>query len=89
LEQCGTVALPVMTIHETVIDCSDTSAHERETRPGPGHQSVGAAAERPRRHDCGYYQEQQLVQQQLPPPQVVDAPGATVTVRPPVAVAPM
>lgn len=37
----------------------------------------------------GRYQEQQLVQQQFPPPQVVDAPGATVTVSPPVAVAPM
>lgn len=35
-----------------------------------------------------YYQEQQLVQQQLPPPQVVEAPGATVTARPPVAVLP-
>ncbi|BCB91913.1 hypothetical protein Psuf_092260 [Phytohabitans suffuscus] len=35
------------------------------------------------------YQEQQLVQQQLPPPQVVEAPGATVTVRPPVAVVPI
>ncbi len=32
------------------------------------------------------YQEQQLLQQQFPPPQVVEAPGATVTVRPPVAV---
>lgn len=29
------------------------------------------------------------MQQQLPPPQVVDAPGATVMVRPPVAVLPM
>ncbi len=36
----------------------------------------------------GHYQEQQLEQQQLPPPQVVDAPGATVTVSPPVAVLP-
>jgi hypothetical protein len=36
----------------------------------------------------GNYQEQQLVQQQFPPPQVVDAPGATVTVNPPVAVLP-
>ncbi|GIG56442.1 hypothetical protein Lfu02_08140 [Longispora fulva] len=36
----------------------------------------------------GGYQEQQLVQQQLPPPHVVEAPGATVTVRPPVAVLP-
>ncbi|MFB9186414.1 hypothetical protein ACFFX1_50540 [Dactylosporangium sucinum] len=37
----------------------------------------------------GHYHEQQLVQQQLPPPQVVEAPGATVTVRPPVAVVPI
>ncbi|MET7397796.1 hypothetical protein ABZS66_30335 [Dactylosporangium sp. NPDC005572] len=29
------------------------------------------------------------MQQQLPPPQVVEAPGATVTVRPPVAVVPI
>jgi hypothetical protein len=36
----------------------------------------------------GCYQQQLLVQQQLPPPQVVEAPGATVTVRPPVAVLP-
>jgi hypothetical protein len=36
-----------------------------------------------------YYQLQQLVQQQLPPPQVVQAPGATVTVSPPLAVLPM
>ena len=28
------------------------------------------------------------MQQQFPPPQVVDAPGATVTVKPPVAVLP-
>ncbi|BCB75563.1 hypothetical protein GCM10022251_28230 [Phytohabitans flavus] len=35
------------------------------------------------------YQEQQLEQQQLPPPQVVEAPGATVTVSPPVAVVPI
>jgi hypothetical protein len=34
------------------------------------------------------YQEQQLLQQQLPPPHVVEAPGATVTVSPPVAVLP-
>ncbi|WP_238008888.1 hypothetical protein KZZ52_45125 [Dactylosporangium sp. AC04546] len=37
----------------------------------------------------GHYHEQQLVQQQLPPPHVVEAPGATVTVRPPVAVVPI
>ncbi|MEV0567925.1 hypothetical protein [Dactylosporangium sp. NPDC050588] len=35
------------------------------------------------------YHEQQLVQQQLPPPHVVEAPGATVTVSPPVAVVPI
>jgi hypothetical protein len=35
------------------------------------------------------YQLQQLLQQQLPPPQVVQAPGATVTVSPPLAVLPM
>ncbi|GAA1560118.1 hypothetical protein GCM10009827_096540 [Dactylosporangium maewongense] len=35
------------------------------------------------------HQEQQLEQQQLPPPHVVEAPGATVTVSPPVAVVPI
>ncbi|WP_020519623.1 hypothetical protein [Catelliglobosispora koreensis] len=47
----------------------------------------GDAATRRHRLVMGY-QEQQLVQQQLPPPHVVEAPGATVTVRPPVAVVP-
>src|SRR2546430_10250050 len=45
---------------------------------------VGAAPS----HGERVYQEQQLEQQQLPPPHVVLAPGATVTVRPPVAVLP-